>query len=144
MDTATKTLSSLKGISYASLNIRSLYRSIDEVDLLLEKSKIDFLLLQETFLNNHISDGEISIKGYNFVRQDRQETSGKKSGGGIITYIRNGITHKIVNELSLCTPHIEVSWIKMLLKDTRDTYVANVYMPPKVTQNLHMIHSGNI
>ena len=130
MNTATRTLSELKGITLASLNIRSLYRSLDVISTLLNKTKVDYFLIQETFLNNSIDKNPISIYGYNTVRSDRNMGSGKSSGGGILTYVRDKITYEELTDLTLCTPHLEIHWVKMILKDTRDTFVANAYLPP--------------
>ena len=56
MDTAINELSKLKGISLASLNIRSLYPSLDELNILLQKTSIDLLVLQETFSNDSLNN----------------------------------------------------------------------------------------
>ena len=44
-------LKKLKGITYGALNIRSLFKHIDEINLLLKRSNLDILTLGETFLN---------------------------------------------------------------------------------------------
>ena len=46
----TSELKELKGITYRSLNIRGLLRSVDDISILLEETKLDILLLQETLL----------------------------------------------------------------------------------------------
>ncbi len=71
-------LRSLRGITFASLNIRSIYRKIHEVDLLLKKSKLDLLLLNETWLNHSVGDAELSIENYSLHRFDRDAGSGKR------------------------------------------------------------------
>ena len=67
---STAELGSIRGISFAYLNIRSLFKSIDEVKLLLKGSKLDVLLLGETFLNNHVSSDILQCEGYDFYRFD--------------------------------------------------------------------------
>ena len=79
-------LSSAKGILIASLNIRSVMQHFDEIKLILEHRDIDILLLQETFLYSSISNAVIEIDGYNLFRNDRDSGTGKRGGGGLITY----------------------------------------------------------
>ena len=57
-------LSCLKGITYASLNICSVYRKLDDIKLLLKHSKSDSLFLSETWLNRSVGDLELAIPGY--------------------------------------------------------------------------------
>ena len=130
MDTAHSLLSELKGISFASINIRSLYRNVDELSLILQHSKLDLLLIQETFLNSSISDPHISIDGYTLLRKDHTEASGKKSGGGLVAYANTDRKFQHIPEHGICTPDFEAMWIRLSLPDTRDTFIANVYQRP--------------
>ena len=88
-----KILSSLKGCKIAHLNILSLLKNIDELKLMLKNSSIDILTLSETHLDNNITDGSISIEGFNCVRRDRN-----RSGGGVLVYIRDDIHFTIKSE----------------------------------------------
>ena len=54
--------------------------------LLLEKSKIDFLFLSETFLNDNIDDSVLQIPKYNLYRCDPDDATQKGSGEGIVLY----------------------------------------------------------
>ncbi len=86
MNTVANALSERKGPMICSLNIRSIYRSLDELSLLLQDNAIDVMLLQESFLNDSVSDAQLEIVGYNLHRFDRQATSGKSAGGGLCAY----------------------------------------------------------
>ncbi len=77
-----------KGIIICSLNIRSIFKNLDEVSVILSKGDIDILLLQETFLTSYISDDMIQIEGYNIWRSDRDAGSGKRGGGGLMVYYK--------------------------------------------------------
>ena len=88
-----KTLADLKGVSMGSLNVRSLFKNLDEVSILLEESKLKMLLLQETFLNYAVADPIIDIEGYNITRQDRTSDSGKKGGGGLCHLLKPKLRH---------------------------------------------------
>ena len=74
-------LGKCKGIKIASLNIRSIFKNLEEVSISLKQGNIDILLLQETFLTNHISNEMINIPGYNIYRSDRDAGSGKSGVG---------------------------------------------------------------
>ena len=76
----------LRGISFGSLNIHSLTRKIDEIKFLLKETGLKVLALNESWLNNSISDCELEIPHYQFFRFDRDLGSGRRGGGGLITY----------------------------------------------------------
>ena len=59
LDHTTQALNNVKGICFASLNIRGLIGKVDNIDLLLKRSNIDYLALSETFLNDNICDSEL-------------------------------------------------------------------------------------
>ena len=75
-------LAKLKGIKFGALNIRSLYKKIDEVGQLLSDSKLDFLGLTESWLNSSVSGPELEIDNYDIFRLDRDAGTGKRGGGG--------------------------------------------------------------
>ena len=87
MHSTTETLKELKGITFASLNVRSLYRKYDDNSILLSQSNVDLLLLQETFLNSSVSDNLLNVNNYCMIRQDRDTVNGKTAGGGLVAYI---------------------------------------------------------
>ena len=79
-DYCTAALSKLKGITFSCLNVRSLTKHFDSIKTLLIRTNLDFLILNETFLNDSIEDNELSIPNYNFFRFDRNQNSGKFGG----------------------------------------------------------------
>ena len=83
-------LSLLKGIKIGSLNVRSVFKNLDELSVLLSQSGLDILLLQETFLNTSVADHFIEIDNYILHRCDRTKESGKSSGGGLCAYVNKG------------------------------------------------------
>ena len=78
-----------RGFKMASLNITSLPKHIDELRILLEKSPIDVLAINETRLDSSIRDGEMHISNYLLVRRDRSLNG--KFGGGVCFYICESI-----------------------------------------------------
>ncbi len=88
------------------------------------------LVIQETFLNENTPDSLLNIPEYNFFRNDRTAASGKRSGGGLITYTQNKYQYEYLLDKSVCTPDIEYQVTKLILPETRDSYIINVYRPP--------------
>ncbi len=103
-------------ISCFHMNIRSLPNKINKLEILLndlnnDNIHIDFLLLCETFLNNTNHD-MYNLDGYKFVGKHRQIVK----CGGVGIFIKNSISFKIRNDLSIFIEHefesifIEVSF----------------------------------
>ena len=125
-----KDMAGIKGITMAHLNIRSINRKLEEVVRILSQGDIELLCLSETWLNGYVPDHMISINGYNVIRHDRTEESGKRSGGGVMMYCKQYLDVSKIDELSHCDPNCEVMWVRLSLKQTRPTYIGIVYRPP--------------
>ena len=76
------------GLKIASLNINSLLKHLDEIRILLEKYTFDFLAINESKIENSISDNEIHIIGYDIIWNDRN-----RYGGGVVLYVSDNIHH---------------------------------------------------
>ena len=88
------------------------------------------MLIQESFLNNSVTDAQLEIQGYNLHRFDRQISSGKNAGGGLCAYsAKNGNVEQLV-DLNVCSPDLEAQWLKLTFPETRPTYIVNIYKPP--------------
>ena len=107
LDYCTSSLSKLKGVTFSCLNIRSLTRHIDSIKSMLSRSKVDCLILNETFLNNSILDPELEIPDYKIYRFDRTATSGKSCGDGVLAYVHTKYDFSFIENSKLCTPSIE-------------------------------------
>ena len=83
----------------ASINLGSLYRHIDQLEIYMLSKRVDILAINETRLDSTVHDGEINIPGYTLERKDRN-----RSGGGVALYIRNSINYKRIYGLLLCVP----------------------------------------
>ncbi len=123
-------LARLRGPSFGCLNVRSLVRKIDDIRLLLYRSKLNCLCLTESWLNNSISDEEMQIPNYKIVRLDRGNGSSKKGGGGLVAYVDLKYDYQHIVDWNLCNGDIEIMWLKLRLKLTRPTYNGLVYHPP--------------
>ena len=81
-----------KGLRVACHNINRLINKLDQLKLFLVNDcpSLDVYCLSETFLTETINDSYLCIDGYTFVRKDRLN----KKGGGLIMYVREGISYK--------------------------------------------------
>ena len=125
-----KDMAGIKSITMAHSNIRSINRKLEEVVRILSQGDIEILCLSETWLNSYVPDHMISISGYDMIRHDRTEESGKRTGGGVMIYYKNYLAISQVSELSHCDPNSEIMWVKLSLKQTRPTYLSVTYRPP--------------
>ena len=77
----------------------------------------------ETFLNDDISDHQITIEGYNIIRRDRNS----KEGGALIIYLRNDIECSRRKDLE--HDIVEAIWLEITLKHKK-ILLALTYRPP--------------
>lgn len=76
-----------RGLHVVNLNVRHLKPKMDDMKIMLGKSKcIDIFGVCETFLNQTVSDDLLNIDGYKFERKDRHEDRSNQTGrgGGIL------------------------------------------------------------
>ena len=69
----------VRSFKVGDLNIQSVRNKTDDLCLLLEQNSFDVLTLSESWLENSVHDWEVSIPGYDVLRQDRGQN---KCGGG--------------------------------------------------------------
>ena len=67
------------------------------VCIILDKQNIDVLAINETRLDDNISDLEVNVRGYDIIRRDRPLNG--RSGGGVCFYIRSNINYSICKNL---------------------------------------------
>ena len=80
-------VSKCKGFKFAHLNVRSLRNKVDLVSFeLADKKLFDCLMFSETWLDNSVSNHEISLDVYQSFRCDRP---GNSRGGGVLIYLRD-------------------------------------------------------
>ena len=113
-----------KGLVIATLNINSLIKHIiDEVRIFLAQHALDILAINESKLDNLISDNEICITGYTVYRKDRN-----RFGGWVVIYIRDNLLHSQRNDLT--TDDLEMACIEVKLPYNKSFLVATWYRPP--------------
>ena len=106
---------------FASLNVNSLLPHLDEVGLLLREKGIHLLSLNETKIDDSLSDNLFKIEGYELRRLDRN-----RHGGGIAFFCRDTFKFDIRDDIPksdmeiLCaqitppraSPFIILSWYR--------------------------------
>ena len=112
-------------ISNVPTLIRSLYRNIDEIRVFLHNNAIHILVLNETLLDDSISDNELHIRDYNLIRKDRN-----RNGGGVAIYIRNSISYDLINSVVL--DPLELLLIKVRPKSSTPFLFLSWYRPPDI------------
>ena len=81
-------ITSCKGFKLVCININSLFKHIDEIRYILINSPLEVLAINESKLDDTISDTEVCIPGYIIIRKDRS-----RSGGGVALYIRENLSY---------------------------------------------------
>ena len=113
-----------RSLKVALLNIRSIYNKIDSLKLLLNEKPFDIFTISETWLNSYITDGEISIPGYTFSRNDWNG----RSGGGTLALVRDGIPYKIRTDL--LSSNIESTVIEITRPKCKSLFIFTIYKAP--------------
>ena len=116
-----------RGIHLIHLNVNSILPKIDEVRILAKCSSASFIGISETKLDQSVSDAEVSIEGYNLIRQDRN-----RHGGGVACYIKSNLSYDIKNYFD---EDIENIFFDILLPKTKAFTVGVFYRPPPNQNN---------
>ena len=119
-------ISKCKGFKFAHLNVRSLRNKMDLVSFeLADKKLFDCLMFSETWLDNSVSNHEISLDGYQSFRCDRP---GNRRGGGVLIYLRDDLPAQVradlTNEVDECI------WIEVTRRKCKPVFLCCAYRPP--------------
>jgi hypothetical protein len=113
----------LKGLHFIHLNARSLLPKIPELRIIANKSKASVIAISETWIDNSVTDSEISIENYCVLRQDRN-----RSGGGVCVYVRSNLA--FARRTDIVNDNIESLWLELYLPKTKPIIVGVCYRPP--------------
>jgi len=83
----------------------------------------DLLAINETRLDETISDNQISINGYDLIRKDRL-----RHAGGVCIYIKSNIENKIHN--NIIPENTEAICVEILNPSSKRFYIIACYRPP--------------
>ena len=112
-----------KGILFAHLNICSILPKCLSLYNLISSMDIDIISLNETWLNNCITNASLTLPGYRIHRLDRLSR-----GGGVMFLVHNHWNTNIEN--TLLTSNIELLHIVLELPNTKPINIVSVYRPP--------------
>jgi len=120
-------------------NTQSLTNKLDFLRLscrtLTEYRKSDIMCFVETWLNDKISDNLLEMEGFTLIRFDRNNSSNKKTGGGIIVYVNNKFCSNYNVITSVCTPEVEILLLNLrpyfLPREFTNIFFLAIYIPPQ-------------
>ena len=112
-----------KGLNFIHINARSLLPKLAEIRMIAANSNIAVIGITESWLDKSVTDTEVKIPGYTYIRKDRN-----REGGGVGAYIRNDITYNTKDEHKNI---LETVWFEVLLPKTKPILVGICYRPPK-------------
>ena len=119
----------LQGMKFIHQNIRSIRGKLDELNILISQClNLHILAFTETWLDNGITDGEISLPGYKIFRSDRP--NGK--GGGIAVYVKEFLSIIRRVDLEQQFPG-ECILLEILLPKANGILFGTFYRPPSQT-----------
>ena len=112
-----------------SLNVRSLTKHLDEIEILAEDQRPHIVSLCETQLDDHVLDEELHLDGYHeIIRLDRN-----RNGGGVPLCIHKSIPYTnqndLLSDLEICTAQLNIHYVKPIL-------VSSVYCPSNLKVEL--------
>ena len=113
-----------RGLKIAHLNVRSITNKIDSLRLLLLNNPFDVLTISETWLTKNISDPELNIQGYSFVRNDRKS----RCSGGCMIYIRDGLPYRARPDLQ--DENIESCVLELNRPKCKNMLIWSIYRAP--------------
>ena len=119
-----------KGFRMGHINIQGISNKIDQVRMLLEsdKNQIHVLGLSETKLNDIHPDSAFQVNGFQKpFRRDREANS----GGGILVYVRDGISCSRRSDLE--HKNLECIWLEIKPVKSKPFLLCNIYRPPNST-----------
>ena len=106
---------------------------MDELNILVSHCPyLHILAFTETWLDNSIPDGEVSLPGYSIFRSYR--TNGR--GGGIAVYVKE--TQSVIKRADLEKDFVcECMWLELLLPKAKGILFGTFYRPPSQSDVLN-------
>ena len=98
----------MKGLNFAHINCRSLYKKLSQVDLLFKD--YDILCCSETWLTSEYTDAFVEIRDKRIFRTDRNTR-----GGGVCIYVKSSLAPycEYCRPASFCNKDIEMVTINI-------------------------------
>ena len=125
-----------KGFNVLMLNVRSLYSTIDEINVRFQG--YDVIALCETWLNDSHTLEMLHLTNYKMFRLDRTQGNIRnannrlKRGDGLIIYVHDKYSKyvSVLHDCSKITYNLEQLWIQIDKPNVRKCIIGLVYRPP--------------
>ncbi|VDN09977.1 unnamed protein product [Dibothriocephalus latus] len=98
---------------------------LDELKIHACELSPDIISLTETCLSEHVDDGKVTMPGYQLFRKAREG----RQGGGVATYVKNGLTLLDKTDKLACTS--EAIWLSIKVPGASNLDVLKLYRPPR-------------
>ena len=125
-------MSKLKGLKIVHLNIRSIIKHRNEVELFF--NNYDFICLTESWLSVKAEDSVIAIPCFVIYRFDRLSEiyQVKTRGGGIIVYVKQKWAPFVSKspDVNIMSTDVEAMWLMFAPPKQRKIIIGVVYRPP--------------
>lgn len=119
------------GLGFVHINSQSLFPKLGEFELMLSASEPDVVSVTETWFNDKIPDGLVSMPNYTVVRHDRQL---HKRGGGTACYFKSSVFPNLDSmkryALWKSNSEIEMQVFELKVCNIKKIILLNVYRPP--------------
>ena len=111
---------------------------MDELNILVSHCpNLHILALTETWFDNSISDGEVSLPGYSIFRSDRTN----RRGSGIAVYVKE--TLFVIRRADVEKDFVgKCMWLELLLPKAKGILFGTFYRPPSQSDFLNPFQEG--
>ena len=114
------------------VNINGLKNKLEELKLLIHDTHADIITIQKTKLTPKVKTPK--VHNFTTVRNDMMH----KTGGGLITLIRDNITFNTTDIPSTINAHnTELQMVRVQINNTEHITIANIYIPPRDSTSTH-------
>ena len=114
--------------SLLHMNIRSLKKHFDELQLLLDtqnKHPLSIIGLTETWLSSDVNL-PYGVSGYDFIVNNRRD----RIGGGVALYISQCFEFTVLDDLTISDNVLESLFIELSIPQAKNVIIGIVYRPP--------------
>ena len=113
-----------KGLHFIHMNARSLLPKMSELRRIARKTRAAAIAISESWLDESITEGEVSIEGYCMERVDRN-----RNGGGVCLYVNNKLAYTCINDIT--SSEEEMLCVNIYLPKSKPIILGVCYRPPK-------------
>lgn len=133
MSESLESLKSQKGFKIIHVNSRSVIQHFDELYTTFLDGSLDIVVFTESWLHSNCANSLINVPGYMLHRLDRQTKTingTTKRGGGILVYVKEGISVTGRTTLDISNSEVEIMSLTCKQGMHRNVNLTVVYRPP--------------